>query len=233
MNGIRIDIVATGDSVNIRTIPPSGYKWGSLGARYVIHVPKKTVLDRIASSNGSIRVEDLEGDGRLKSSNGAIHIARYTGRLEAQTSNGSVEVNDQSGGLLLHTSNGAITVDGVKGSFEAATSNGAIHARLMDPEPRSPVKVESSNGSIDLTMDHLNNNEIRASTSNSSITVHLPSTLKAELHARTSNSHVNTDFDVTVRSGQLSKSNVEGTIGGGGPMIDLSSSNGSIRVLKI
>jgi len=32
--------------------------------------------------------------------------------------------------------------------------------------------------------------------------------------------------------GEISKHNIEGSIGSGGPLIDLSTSNGSIRILK-
>ncbi len=55
--------------------------------------------------------------------------------------------------------------------------------------------------------------------------------MNAELKAHTSNSSVKCDFDVTTH-GEISKNRLEGTIGQGGPLIDLSSSNGSINVKK-
>ena len=39
------------------------------------------------------------------------------------------------------------------------------------------------------------------------------------------------DFEMRLR-GEISKHNIEGSIGSGGPLIDLSTSNGSIRILK-
>lgn len=232
LKGMRIDVVASPDSISIRTVRPSGYRW-NLGARYVIRVPKHVVLDRITSSNGAIRVESVEGDARLKTSNGSVRVAQLKGRLEVQTSNGGVEVTDQEGGATINTSNGRVRADGIRGSFEATTSNGPITARLMDPEATRPVKLDSSNGSIDLTMDNLKDNEIRASTSNSSITLRLPQSLQAQLRAHTSNGHITSDFDVLVRGGQISKTKMEGAIGSGGPLVDLSTSNGSIKLLKL
>jgi hypothetical protein len=233
LKSVRIDIAATPDSVDIRTVVPSGTR-GNLGAKYIIRVPQKAMLDRITSSNGSIRVESVDGSARLRTSNGSVRVSRMNGAVDVHTSNGSVDVNDQSGGATIRTSNGAVRVENVRGAFEAVTSNGGIHARLSDPEPQKPVKLESSNGTVELIMDQIKNNDIRISTSNSSINLRLPSSAAGQLRARTSNSSITSDFDVNVRAGQISKSHLEGAIGaGGGPLFDLSTSNGNIKVLKL
>ena len=95
----------------------------------------------------------------------------------------------------------------------------------------NPVRLESSNGHIDLTMDAVR--EVKATTSNSSITVHMPSSANATLDAHTSNSSISCDFDVSVHGGMISKHRLEGNIGKGGPLLDLGTSNGSIKFLKL
>jgi len=232
LQSIKIDVASTADSVDIRTIFPSGTR-GNFGAKYIIRVPQKAVLDRVISSNGGVRVESVDGPARLKTSNGAIRVSRVNGLVDLHTSNGSVDVNDQTGGLIIRTSNGAVRVENVRGSLEATTSNGGIHARLSDPEPQKTVKLESSNGTVELTMERINNNEIRINTSNSSIQLRLPANAGGQLRAHTSNSSITTDFDVNVKAGQISKSRLDGAIGSGGPMFDLSTSNCSIKVQKI
>ena len=232
LRSMRIDIAASPDAVEIRTVVPSGFR-GNYGAKYIIRVPQKAVLDRITSSNGSVRVESIDGPARLRTSNGAVRISRVNGPVDVTTSNGSVDVNDQTGGVIIHTSNGAVRVDNVRGAFEAVTSNGGIHARLSDPEPQKAVKLESSNGTVELTMDQIKDNDIRISTSNSSINLRLPANAAGQLRARTSNSSITSDFDINVRAGQLSKSHLEGAIGSGGPLFDLSTSNGHIKVQKL
>jgi len=232
LQSIKIDVASTADSVDIRTIFPSATR-GNFGAKYIIRVPQKAVLDRVISSNGGVRVESVDGPARLKTSNGAIRVSRVNGLVDLHTSNGSVDVNDQTGGLIIRTSNGAVRVENVRGSLEATTSNGGIHARLSDPEPQKTVKLESSNGTVELTMERINNNEIRINTSNSSIQLRLPANAGGQLRAHTSNSSITTDFDVNVKAGQISKSRLDGAIGSGGPMFDLSTSNGSIKVQKI
>ena len=230
-DALKIEIDHTSDSVHIRTVRPSDRR-GNMGARYVIKVPRRTELDRIVSSNGSIHALDVEGPAHLKTSNGSIRAENLHGSLDAQTSNGSVEVEKLTGSASLHTSNGRVHADDVQGSIEADTSNGGIHIRLTKPEAGRPIKLETSNGPIELTMEAMNQNEIHASTSNGGITVHLPSGVGANLNAHASNSSISTEFEVTTQ-GAIEKHRLEGKIGGGGPDIELSTSNGSIRVLKM
>jgi hypothetical protein len=56
--------------------------------------------------------------------------------------------------------------------------------------------------------------------------------VNAHVLAQTSNSSVTTDFELRVQ-GEFTKHRMEGTIGNGGPMIDLSTSNGAIRLVKM
>jgi DUF4097 and DUF4098 domain-containing protein YvlB len=228
LHDIRIEVTSSAGMVSIRTVRPSD-RWGNAGARYVIHVPRKVELDTIASSNGSIHVDFIEGRARLRTSNGSVRAGTIHGPLDVQTSNGTIEVSDITGDTVLHSTNGAIRADILKGSLDAHTSNGSMNVRLEQPDSK-PVRLDSSNGHIDLTMNAIR--EVRAETSNSSITVHLPMSAGAQVRARTSNSSVTTDFDVSVH-GSLTKHHLEGAIGGGGPLLDLSTSNGAIRILRL
>ena len=232
LKALKIDIVNSADSIRIRTIGPSGHR-GGYGAKYVIRLPQKAILEQIDSSNGAIRIESIDGTARARSSNGSVKAYRVSGPVELRTSNSSVEVADIPGGAVLSTSNGSIRAEGVKGILDATTTNSAINVTLNDPDPQKPVKLQSSNGSVELTMNGFKENDIRMATSNSSITLRLPSAAHGMLRAHTSNSSVNCDFDITVKAGQLNKNWVEGQIGSGGPTLDLSTSNGSIRVQRI
>lgn len=229
-DALRVDIVTTADSVRIRTVRPSGHR-GSMGASYVIKIPRRTSLERIESSNGAVRVNDVEGDARLRTSNGGVHASRLLGALEARTSNSGVELTDVEGPVVLQTSNGGIRVRDVRGALEAVTSNGAINASLREVEPGKPLRLQTSNGSVELALDGLRNNELVATTSNASITVRLPAGVSAQVKAQTSNASITTDFDVTTR--RVSKNELEGTIGSGGPLLTLTTSNGSIKLLKL
>jgi len=157
---MKIDIAPSANSITIRTLPPIDHR-GNSGARYTIHVPRKIDLSSIVSSNGRVTVESVEGASHLRTSNGSVHATRLIGPLEVQTSNGTVEVSEIAGDTTLRSSNGTIRADVRKGRFGATTSNGSISVRLMEADS-SPVRLESSNGHIELTMDAAR--EVHAST---------------------------------------------------------------------
>jgi hypothetical protein len=188
LRDLRVEVTHAADLVTIRTIPPAEH-WGNSGVRYSIRVPRRTELARIASSNGSIQVDSIDGSARLHTSNGPIRGNGVTGSLDMDTSNGRIDLTDV---------------------------NGAVTAR-------------TSNGAIDLTFDAVR--DVRASTSNGGISLRLPAEPGASLRARTSNGAIHSDFDVTAH-GLISRHSLEGAIGAGGPLLDLSTSNGSIRLLR-
>jgi hypothetical protein len=228
MKQIKIDIVPAADSIAIRTTRPME-RFGNAGVKYSLHVPRHAELATIVSSNGAIRVESIEGRARLKTSNGGIHASGIHGPLDAQTSNGTIDLSDVVGDTIVRTSNGSVRAEVKKGNFDAHTTNGSITARLLESDSR-PVRLESSNGHIEVTMDAAR--EVHASTSNSSITVRMPGSIGARVDAHTTNASITSDFDVSVHGGMISKHRLEGTIGSGGPMLDLGTSNGGIKLVR-
>lgn len=227
LRDMRIEINAAADSIQIRTV--TAYSFRNGGARYSLRVPRRARLDRIVSSNGSIKVFDVDGRVNLKTSNGSIQVSGVNGDVDARTSNGSIEATEQSGNAILQTSNGRIRAEVVEGSLDATTSNGSIAVRLSGRDTDQPVRLESSNGHIEVTMDVVR--DIRASTSNSAITLRMPESARARVRARTSNSSINTDFPELAQAME-SKKSLNGVLGGGGPLIDLSTTNGQIRLLR-
>jgi hypothetical protein len=226
---LKIEVDHTPDSVSIRAIRPDMYRRGNYGAKFVIKVPRRVVMDHLYSSNGAIRVMEGAGPAHLKTSNARVEVSRLKGTLTAETSNGPVELEDVDGSVEVHTSNGHIRAEGVRGSLEASTSNSSIHA-VMD-QVDGGVRAQSSNGGIELSLPSNVQTAVRAHTSNSGITLHLPGEVNARVMAGTSNSSVSSDFEMRVK-GEISKHRLEGNIGSGGPLIDLSTSNGPIRILR-
>jgi Putative adhesin len=228
MKQIKIDVSQSANSITIHTSHPLE-RFGNAGAKFVLHVPNHVELSNITSSNGAIKIEDIEGHSHLRTSNGGIHVMGLKGSLDAETSNGAVDISDVAGNAVIRTSNGSIHAEVKKGNFDAHTTNGSITARLLEADDR-PVRLQSSNGHIEVTMDAAR--EVRADTSNSSITVRMPGSIGANVRAHTSNSSISSDFDVNVHSGSISKHSLEGTIGAGGPTLDLETTNGSIKLVR-
>jgi DUF4097 and DUF4098 domain-containing protein YvlB len=227
-DSLRIDARNTADSVSVRAIRPSGWR-SNLGAKFIIRMPRTAVLNRITSANGHIRIIEGVGPARLRTSNASIRVERLKGNVDAETSNASVELLNVEGDARVVSSNGHIRADGLRGSLDANTSNSGITARL---DAGRTVRLDTSNGSVDLTLPKTFSNDVHVNTSNASITLRMPFEPNARVAARTNNSSITSDFPVRAE-GTFGKDRLEGTLGSGGPLIDLVTSNGGIRLSRM
>lgn len=212
VDAIKIDVVVSDGSVRIRTVRPSE-RWGNMGARYTIRVPRRTSLEKIATSNGSIEAGDLDAPVRLTTSNGAIRADNLRQGIEASTSNGS------------------ITLENVRGAVDASTSNGSIRAEISRTGEGRPIRLRTSNGSVDASLDGAGTGGVVVTTSNASITLRLPPSVSADIDASTSNGSITNEFEDSFR-GRSDKRHLEGSIGSGGARLELATSNGRIQILK-
>src|ERR1035437_6124817 len=214
-DNLKISVDNGADSVSIRVVRPSLLR-NNQGARFVIKVPRNTVLSRITTSNSSIRTQDGSGPARLRSSNGSIRVVDLQGSLDAETSNSGIDLLGVEGDVTAHTSNGHIHADRLNGSLDAVASNGGVQANITRID-RS-VRVETSNSAVELTLPAHFNSGVRVNTNNGGITVRVPEGTNAHVLARTSNASISTDFEVKTQ-GDISRAHLDGVIGAGGPLI--------------
>ena len=225
---LKIEIDHSADSVAIRAIRPS-MRRGNYGAKFAIKVPRGVVLDHLTTSNGAIRTSDGVGPARLKTSNGHVEVRHLKGALNAETSNGPVELHGhrRRGGSShverAHPRGGHPRSAGghhVQQQHSCHAGKGGWRGARAEFQRRHRSHAASNTQSA-----------VRAHTSNNGITLHLPGEVNARLSAATSNASISSDFEMRMR-GEISKHHIEGTLGNGGPLIDLSTSNGQIRILK-
>jgi putative adhesin len=131
-----------------------------------------------------------------------------------QTVNGEVEVTDLDGDVEATTVNGSIQVS-TGGRVEAQTVNGSIRATAGRADWAGDAAFKTVNGSI---------------------TVTLPASTAANVKAETVNGQIETDFALTMNGGVKMEGGrmrrLSGTIGGGGPGLELETVNGSIHLKK-
>ncbi len=227
---VEVKVDAKEDRLSIKTIFPGPTRNGA-GARYVIRAPRNARVTLLDTSNGSIRVEDLARVEKLDTSNASITVSRCQGPLVADTSNGAIRISRTPGDLKLDTSNGRIEAEDVEGSIVADTSNGSIRVTVEEAPSGSELRFDTSNGSIEVTMKQFRDNPMLLESSNGGVTLRLPEATNAELHATTSNGSIQTDLPVNAM-GTIKKTELRGKLGGGGPLVRLSTSNSSLRILR-
>ncbi len=145
---------------------------------------------------------------KLKTGGGSIYIEDLKGNVDAKTSGGSITLGDIDGDVEVKTSGGSIRVEEVAGNINAHTSGGSVRAKL----------------SKQLTDD------CKLTTSGGSVSVFLTPKMAVDIEASTSGGRVRSEFDV---DGTVKKTKIVGTINGGGPLLKLRTSGGSVSINEL
>ncbi len=144
-----------------------------------------------------------------------------------ETSNGDVTVNDGNGNAEVNTSNGDVTFSNFDGTVDIKTSNGDIIVW-----GGTLTEAETSNGSIEAGIYAVPPEGIVLDTSNGDIIIKVLQGLNAQINMDTSNGSITIDAEY-LTDVRISDSDGRATLGEGGPIIRLDTSNGDIKVSTI
>ncbi|MFZ5515361.1 MAG: DUF4097 family beta strand repeat-containing protein [Candidatus Zhuqueibacterota bacterium] len=190
-----------------------------------IEVADLTGAIDLNTSGGSIRIGDVKGPVKANTSGGSISVAGADGDVDVRTSGGSISVGETKGSIYAQTSGGGITLDRVTGNAEAYTSGGSLNFENVS----GSVNGKTSGGSIYARITGKIDSECSLKTSGGGIKLILPADIAVNIDARTSGGRVSTDFPVTVK-GVIKKNELNGQVNGGGPLVFLRTSGGSISI---
>ncbi|NNE99710.1 MAG: hypothetical protein HKN25_11885 [Pyrinomonadaceae bacterium] len=106
---------------------------------YEIRVPNSSDLD-LASSNGRIGIQQVNGKVRFKTSNGRVTLDDVTGDVTGQTNNGRVTVkfsgsSFRGSGMNVETNNGRVSLympTNFAANVEAGTGNGRLSSDFSE-----------------------------------------------------------------------------------------------------
>lgn len=135
----------------------------------------------------------------------------------------------QATDVSLKANNGGVTISDVRGEIHFQTTNGGVHLRRVGGD----VSGSTENGGIqvELAGNIYDGRQMEVSARNGGITVAMPSYYSAHLQAETQQGRIQSDFPVTV-SGDVRPRNLDFNVGGGGPLIHVSTENGGVRFRK-
>jgi len=164
--------IEVGTGRKISSSGPRNREQEGWSVSFWIMVPSGTDLD-LASTNGGITIDGMQGTSRFRTTNGGIHLEDVGGDVEGRTTNGGVHIALSGSkwvgeGLSVTTTNGGVRLSVPKGysaHLEAATTNGGldlgfpvtvqgkIDRRLsVDLGNGGPtVKVVTTNGGVRVT----------------------------------------------------------------------------------
>jgi DUF4097 and DUF4098 domain-containing protein YvlB len=189
------------------------------------------------SRGGSIRATEVGGDAVFESAGGEITVSRVRGTLRASTGGGNIYVKEAtrevraatgSGlvkiggaeGVRVATGSGAIFLDGISGALNAATGNGSIQATLLRGSTIKNSQLQTAAGDI---------------------TVFIPSDLAVTVRAHNRSGvgmrNIISEFsEIRVKLNESSEDlplvQAEGSLNGGGPVLQVLASGGTIYLRK-
>lgn len=158
-----------------------------------------------------------------------VHMPRE-GKLNVNTGDGRVQLTGLKGEIDLRSGDGGLDIDSVNGTLRAHTGDGHIHANgrfdLLD--------LNTSDGRIDVEAQRGSTigNGWDLRTSDGGVALRIPSDLAADVDIHTSDGHIDLDVPVTVE-GKLEPNNVRGKLNGGGNLLAIKTSDGSVRLEKL
>jgi len=130
--------------------------------------------------------------------------------------------------LDLSATNGGITINGVTGTMRFDTTNGGV--RLTDVGGR--VNGQTRNGGLTITLsgDRWDGDGLDVETSNGGVNLAIPDGYNARLETRTVNGGFRSDVPMTVQGELSPRRGISTTLGSGGPLVRVRTTNGGVRI---
>ena len=238
-------IETSGNTIRVGHIKNPDYR-NNVSISYEIQVPPETKL-AASTGSGSVRVEGLRRAVDASTGSGSIAIANIEGDVSAKTGSGGIELHSLAGKAELQTGSGSIKADAIAGSIRAGTGSGQISLNFRTIEQGAPMDVEAQTGSGGIEVSGIygslkastGSGSIRAggnpirewtiNTSSGGVTLEMATNAAFDLHAKASSGYIQLDLPVEVR-GKLSRNELQGKVRGGGSLVQVQTSSGSITV---
>ncbi len=241
---LDVDRSGRGLSITGKYDKPGGrMNWRKgLRVNFQLTVPQTTELD-IRTAGGSIQVEDIDAEINIKTSGGSLTMENIEGVVFARTSGGSIKARQLGSSVDVNTSGGSITIEEADGDVNARTSGGSVSIAdaIGDVEAHTSggsislkaiegsVNAKTSGGSISAEIFGQPDKDMTLRTSGGTVTIYLDDSVRADIDAQASGGSVSTDIPVAIR-GTKKRSRLSGEMNGGGPLITLRSSGGSVKI---
>lgn len=215
--GDKLDISTGGGNITVGIVT-GVTEIGTGGGNIIIKELKSK--SEVSTAGGNISIGNIGGNAEVSSAGGNISVGKVSGSVELSTAGGNINLDGAIGIVEANTAGGNITLKNISGSIDANTAGGNIYAELS-PAEKSKSDLNTASGDINLIIPVNTKVNILASVNTSK---NLNKSLADQL--------IKSDFEVTTEEffkGNLVKKFV---LNGGGPLIELNTASGKIKINK-
>jgi DUF4097 and DUF4098 domain-containing protein YvlB len=188
----------------------------------------------VTTAGGSVVVTAVGGNLQVETGGGNVTVHQVSGNLQLQTAGGNVDIGDVGGWVTMETASGSIRLASARGMVKASSAVGSIECRQLG----AGLHAETGGGGI--TAEFAKGTRMQASklqTASGDVNVYMPEGASAAIKLSADNPwghSIQVDFPTirltsTKEDGEL---RAEGLVNGGGPLLQVETGNGSVRVMK-
>ena len=216
-------------------------RFRNISISYEITTPAETKLHS-SSGSGDVHVDGVNGPAEANSGSGSVRLNNIGSEAQAHSGSGDIDMNSIKGNAVAKTGSGSVHAMGIGGAFTGSSGSGDIRFEQTSP---GDVDVSSGSGSIEIkgakggvkaqtgsgniTAQGDPTGEWKLRTGSGSVDVSFPDQAGYELVAHTSSGSIHTTHEMTVQ-GTISPRELHAKVHGGGPVVELSTSSGSIDI---
>jgi len=144
---------------------------------------------------------------------------------------GDVEVTGVTGDLRARSTSGNVTVKGVAGAVNASSTSGNVHVG----EINGTVSGKSTSGNVEVEIVQLGGaGDMEFASTSGDVRVKLPASLDADVRMSTLSGGLRTDFPLQIEEPERGPGRrATGRVGGGSRNLRLSSTSGSVSLLRM
>jgi hypothetical protein len=125
-----------------------------------------SLISQIDTRNGNITIQNMSAASEARTWNGGLTFTNITGTVTGHTTNGFCHASHIAGETSLGTTNGQVEITDINGKLTATTTNGSVN---INSAVSGDWQVDTTNGSVDLTVPQPTNATIHAKTTIGSI----------------------------------------------------------------
>lgn len=213
----------------------------NISISYEITTPSDTKLHS-ASGSGDETIEGIQGPLDATTGSGNLHASNIGGEAHVRTGSGDVELNSVHGATQATSGSGTIRALGIGGALTASAGSGNI---VLEQTAAGDVEVSTGSGEVELkgvkggvrastgsgniVADGTPTNTWKLRTGSGDVRIQFPPDAAFDLHAHTSSGTIDSAHEIAVQ-GRISPRELEGKVHGGGVLVDVSTSSGSINI---
>jgi DUF4097 and DUF4098 domain-containing protein YvlB len=155
---------------------------------------------------GPTHLEHILGSSHFHTSRTDMQMARLDGQVDIN--NSGISADQMLGPVVLRTSYRNISLDRISGEIDVTNRDGSVD--LSAAPAMGNISIEDRNGAVNVTV---------------------PPKAAFTVDAKTSNGDFNTDFPLSASGSEQSKT-LTGTVGKGGPLLRIVTTNGDLSIHK-